>query len=115
MGKKIVLAGLSLFLLAMVGPFTVFADPKLVWDASSGDVTGYRIYYGTNQQSLSENRDVGNVTEYPLYQMPLQEKETYFFVARAYNTAGESGDSNMVSWLVPDNTAPVPPQGVIVQ
>jgi len=91
------------------------ADPKLVWDPSSGEVSGYRIYYGLAPGSHPNSYDVGNVTEYPLTSLPLEEKQTYYFVTRAYNAAGESGDSNEVSWTVPDMTAPVPPQDVTVQ
>jgi hypothetical protein len=90
------------------------AGPMLAWETSSGEVTGYRVYYGIDQGTYSQNKDVGNVTQYPLSSLPLTEKQTYFFVARAYNTAGESGDSNVVSWTVPDYTAPLPPQGITV-
>ncbi len=91
------------------------AGPMLAWEASSGEVTGYRVYYGTDQGTYTQNKDVGNVTQYGLSSLPLTEKQTYFFVARAYNTAGESGDSNVVSWTVPDYTAPLPPQGISVR
>jgi predicted phage tail protein len=93
----------------------VFAGPMLAWDASSGEVTGYRIYYGTTQGTYNQNKDVGNVTQYSLSSLPLTEKQTYFFVARAYNSAGESGNSNVVNWTAPDSTAPMPPQGVTVK
>jgi predicted phage tail protein len=93
----------------------VFAGPMLAWEASSGEVTGYRVYYGASQGTLNQDKDVGNVTQVALSSLPLTEKQTYFFVARAYNTAGESGDSNVVSWTVPDYTAPMPPQGITVR
>jgi len=94
----------------------VFAAPMLAWDASSGEVTGYRIYYGTTQGNLNQNKTVGNVTQYPVLSLGnLTERQTYFFTARAYNAAGESGNSNIVSWTVPDSTAPAPPQGVSVK
>jgi len=112
MNRKIITIVLALVLFAWVVPNMVFADPKLVWDASSGDVTGYRVYYGLSQGSHPNSEDVGNVTECPLSNLELEEKKTYYFVTRAYNGAGESGDSNEVSYFVPDNTAPLPPQGV---
>ena len=94
----------------------VFAAPMLAWDASSGEVTGYRIYYGTTQGTYNQNKNVGNVTQYPVLSLGnLTERQTYFFTARAYNAAGESGNSNIVSWTVPDSTAPTPPQGVSVK
>jgi len=93
----------------------VFAGPTLAWNASTGDVTGYRIYYGTVLGSYNQNKNVGNVTQYALDSLPLTEKQTYYFVTRAYNASGESGNSNAVSWTVPDYTAPMPPQGITVK
>ena len=79
-------------------------------------MTGYRIYYGTTQGNLNQNKSVGNVTQYPVLSLGnLTEKQHYFFTARAYNAAGESGNSNIVSWAVPDATAPMPPQGISVK
>jgi len=72
-------------------------DVILSWSASSGDVTGYKIYYGTNPDDYTNNIDVGDVTQYQI--SGLQEGITYYFVARAYNDSGESDSSNEVSWL----------------
>ena len=58
------------------------AEVNLAWDASSGNPTGYRIYYGTSQGSHPHGVDVGNVTEYTL--TGLEQGVTYYFVARAY-------------------------------
>jgi Fibronectin type III domain len=114
MGKRLgrFVAALIILLLPVS---EVFAGPMLAWDGSSGEVTGYKIYYGTAQGTYNQNKDVGSVTQYPLDTLPLTERQTYFFVARAYNAAGESGNSNMVSWTVPDYTAPMPPQGITVK
>lgn len=111
--KKIIgLFGIGLFFLATMIPYTAFSEPKLAWDSSSGEVDGYRIYYGATQGNYSNHKDVGVVTEYSLNNLPLQEGITYYFIARAYNSAGESGDSNWVSWKVSDSTAPAPVQSV---
>jgi len=115
MNRKIITIVLALVLFVWVIPGVVFAEPRLVWDPSSGDVTGYRVYYGLSQGSHPNSESVGNVTEYPLSSLPLEENKTYYFVTRAYNGAGESGDSNEVSWHVPDMTAPLPPQGVTAE
>ncbi|MBW1716205.1 MAG: fibronectin type III domain-containing protein [Deltaproteobacteria bacterium] len=112
--KVICVIFLMLAVILMTASVSI-ADPKLVWDPSSGEVSGYRIYYGTAPGSHPNSHDVGNVTEYPLTSLPLEEKQTYYFVTRAYNAVGESGDSNEVSWTVPDMTAPLPPQQVSVQ
>jgi hypothetical protein len=102
------------FIFLLLPVSEVFADPMLAWNASSGEVTGYKVYYGTTQGSYNQNKNVGKVTQYPLSSMPLTEKQTYYFVTRAYNAAGESGNSNVVSWTVPDYTAPMPPQGITI-
>jgi hypothetical protein len=115
MNRKIITIIAAFIILAWLAPGAVFADPKLAWDASSGDTTGYRVYYGLSHGSHPNSQSVGNVTEYTLGSLPLEEKSTYYFVVRAYNGAGESGDSNEVSWLVPDRTPPSPPQGVTAQ
>ena len=81
------------------------ADVHLTWDPSSGEVAGYRIYYGTSPGSHPNMVEVGNVTDYIL--TGLSEGVTYYLVARAYNTYGESGDSNELQWI--SGAAPPPP------
>lgn len=85
---------------------------KLAWDPSTGDVQGYRLYYGTSASNYTNNVNVGNVTEYNIDSLPLQEGVTYYFAVKAYNAAGESAFSNQVSWTRGDTTPPDPPQGV---
>ncbi len=83
------------------------ADVHLAWDPSSGEVTGYRIYYGTTHGNYPNMVDVGNVTDYVV--TGLQDSVTYYFVARAYNQYGESGNSNELVWTASstDTTPPV--------
>jgi len=95
--------------------YTVSAATTLTWDASTGTVTGYRIYYGLNSGNYSGMEEVGNVTQYSLSNLPLQEKATYYFVVKAFNAAGESDPSNEVTYYCPDSTPPVPPQGLSKQ
>jgi hypothetical protein len=87
----------------------VYAASQLTWAASTGVVTGYRIYYGTSSGVYQGMEDAGNLLQYPLSNLPLQEKTTYYFVAKAYNDVGESSPSNEVSWYSPDSTPPSPP------
>ena len=47
--RKIIAIELGIFFLAMLIPCAAIADTMLNWDASDGEVTGYRIYYGINQ------------------------------------------------------------------
>ncbi len=90
-------------------------DAVLKWDASTGDVSGYIIYYGLSQGSYPFSEDVENVTQYSLNDFSLTEGTTYYFVVRAYNASGESGDSNITTYTVPssgDTTPPIPPEGI---
>ena len=95
----IVLLGIVFFLISLnVG----HAEPMLTWDKSSGEVAGYKIYYGTSSGSYPMSKDAGNVTQYALSSLPLAEKTTYFFIVRVYNSSGESDDSNEVIFNAPE-------------
>jgi hypothetical protein len=90
------------------------AAAKLVWDASTGTVTGYRVYYSTTAGSFSADRraEAGTATEYNIDLLPLSQGVEYHMVVTAYNSAGESGYSNSVSYTPPDTTPPATPTGV---
>ena len=105
-----------LFLSIATNSLICAAEQVLKWDASTGEVTGYTIYYGTSQGSYLLNRDVGDVTQYALNNFPLSEGVTYYFVVRSYNSYGESANSGEISYTVPitgDTTPPLPPVGVL--
>jgi len=87
------------------------AQVHLAWGPSSGEVTGYRIYYGTSQGNHPNKIEVGNVTDYVV--TGLEDGVTYYFVTRAYNAYGESADSNEVSWSSSsaDTTSPLDVKG----
>ncbi len=112
MARKTFIAGLGLFIVLQLFSGIASAATILSWSACAGEVTGYRIYYGTTPASYPFNKEVGKVTQYPLSSLSLSEGNTYYFVIRAYNSAGESTNSNEVSWTVPDSTPPLPPAGV---
>jgi len=106
---------ITVFIIAIYSINVHAADPMLKWDASTGDVSGYTIYYGLSQGNYPFNEDVGKVTQYSLSNFSLNEGTTYYFVVRAYNASGESGNSNVTTYFVPDagdTTPPSPPQGV---
>ncbi|SMC50126.1 Fibronectin type III domain-containing protein [Desulfocicer vacuolatum DSM 3385] len=107
------------FLLAMVFNAILFAaEPSLQWDPATGDVTGYKIYYGTSPDDHSLTVDVGNVLELPLSTLNLTEGNTYYFTLKAYNSAGESRESNLLIYTVPlpgDSTPPLSPQDLTAQ
>lgn len=110
---------LTIIIISLVICLSVFFSnalgETLVWDASNGVVDGYRIYYGTSEGQYSENVDVGKVTQYSLDTLSLTQNITYYFVVKAYNSAGESGFSNSVSRTQGDTTPPLPPVGIKVE
>jgi len=106
---------ITVFLIAVYSIHAHASDPMLKWDASTGDVSGYKTYYGLSQGNYSFSEDVGKVTQYALSNFSLSEGTTYYFVVRAYNSSGESDNSNFTTYSVPDaldTTPPFSPQGV---
>lgn len=89
----------------------------LSWEApSTGTVDGYRVYYGINQTSMSLLQQVDkNTLTISLSSISLEENKTYYFGVKAYNAAGESEFSNIVSYTPKDSTAPFPPTGITVE
>ena len=115
MRQKIRYILIIFFLSIICGGYVSAGDSVLKWNASTGDVSGYIIYYGIAQGNYPFSEDVGDVTEYALSNFSLSEGTTYYFVVRAYNATGESGDSNVTIYSVPDagdTTPPLSPQGV---
>jgi hypothetical protein len=92
---------------------TLASATNLVWDASSGTVDGYKVYYGTNASNPSTSVDVGNSTQYNIDTLPLSENTQYFFCVSAYNTAGESNPCPPVAYTPADTTPPAPPIGLV--
>lgn len=84
----------------------------LNWLASNGNPTGYKIYYGTDANSPSNSKDVGNVTRYNIDQLPLYENIRYYFCVSAYNAEGESATCPPVSYTPGDSSPPLPPVGL---
>jgi len=104
-----------LVLFSLIAPLQAKAAGTLMWDASTGTVQGYKVYYGTTSGGpYPTSANAGTATSYALNNLPLQEGSTYYFVVRAYNQAGESANSNQVATSVSDATPPAPPKGVSV-
>jgi hypothetical protein len=115
MARKLIILLIGFFVLTLLAPDLSSAESMLSWDAVTGDVTGYKIYYGTSSGSYINSKDAGNVTQYPLANLSLEVGTTYYFVVRAYNASGESESSNETSYTLPspeDSTPPLAPQGV---
>jgi hypothetical protein len=97
---------------------TLFAYPAasaaktLVWNASSGSVDGYIVYWGTSAKDRSNSRDVGANMQYNLDSLPLSEGVTYYLCVSAYNKAGRSAPCAPVVYTPGDNTPPSPPIGL---
>ena len=87
----------------------------LTWTTDSGQVTGYRVYYGESCNDIRSFIDVGNVSQYSINTMPLNENKSYCFAVKAYNQSMESPFSNTVYWTSSDNTPPSPPSEVKAQ
>lgn len=113
--KKVLMALICVLMLA--GP--VLAEDritnKLGWDPSQG-ATGYIIYgvnaeTGLTQQNPMIQQDAGNNSVYPLAPLNSPPGVKFNFAVSAYNAAGESGLSNIVSWTRPAFT---PPQNIVL-
>ncbi len=76
----------------------------LSWDANSeSDLQGYKIYYGTSSDSLSNVIDLQVASAglaSPSYVLDNLSAGTYYFAVSAYNAMGESTRSNIVSHIV---------------
>lgn len=77
------------------------AEVTLSWNKNSkSNVAGYKVSYETSSSSYTTTIDAGNITSCTL--SDLQEGTTYYFAARAYNTAGLLSDfSSELRYSVP--------------
>ena len=107
-------AKISVTLIAITSLFLCSAafSASLQWKASTGEVKGYKVYYGTSSSSPSNKVDVGNATRYSLDSLSLSPKTQYYFSVSAYNQAGESRRCAPVAYTPADATPPAPPAGL---
>ncbi|MBC2696403.1 MAG: fibronectin type III domain-containing protein [Desulfobacteraceae bacterium] len=110
MDRKTTIFGISVLLIFLIGFYSNALGATLSWTASTGEVTGYNLYYSESEGSYSLHVDVGNVISYSTDFLSLTVGTPYYFVVTAYNFAGESGYSNMVSLTPADTTPPIPPE-----
>ena len=92
-----------------VFPQTVYsAQVSLEWDANkASDLAGYKIHYGISSRDYDTTVDIGNYSSCTISE--LQEGQTYYFAATAYDNSGnETGFSNEVSTqiILPDTNGP---------
>lgn len=97
--------GLASFVFAL--PSSTTPKTFLSWSAPTANndgtpvtnLAGYKIYYSTikGEYSNTKSKDVGNVLTTTIINVTGSSTLVYYFVATAYNTAGnESGFSNEV-------------------
>jgi len=108
--KKMIVQVLGSLILFLLTATYSYADFYLTWNAVAGDVTGYKIYYGGTIGDYTNCKNAGNVTEYSLDALGLDENETYYFVVRAYNDYGESTNSNYTRFDTPLLIDSIPPE-----
>ena len=96
--KKIITILLGLGFL-LCPPLAFGIDVHVAWDASpSQNVDGYRVYWGESQDGPFSNQlcEVDATTRN--CPITLNETQEYFIICRAFNSYGESDDSNIVHW-----------------
>lgn len=76
---------------AQTDPVATSGQVTVSWVTTPG-ATGYKVKYGTTAGSYSTTLDVGNVLSKTI--TGLTNGTTYYFAVTAYNTAGESANSN---------------------
>lgn len=112
--KKIIVLSI-LFVLFFVSKSYCLTQ-GFAWDAVvSSDLAGYRLYQsqtpGVYDKATQKVADVSKTNTIASVTISLNNGETLYFVATAYDTKGnESGFSNEVSLTVPDGTPPGNPK-----
>lgn len=93
---------LTLVLCMLLIATTVVAKEwHLKWDAVSGDVDGYVVYYSDNVGG-SFQKDVNTGTEISLNDLNVAVGIPYVYNVTAYNHVGESAWSNPVDFTRPE-------------
>jgi Fibronectin type III domain len=94
-----------LLVISLVSSIKIFATPavpvEFAWDASADpDVTGYAVYYGVVNSSVTNRLDAGASQTATFAH--LQAKTNYFFYVAAYTATGlESDPSNVIEYSPP--------------
>jgi len=92
---------------------SIASAATLKWDASTGEVDGYNVYFTDGVDDFSH--PVGDVTEIPDIDdtLNLTPGKTYIFIVTAWNIMGESGPSNEAAYETtavytpPENNIPI--------
>ncbi|UCF92356.1 MAG: DUF4214 domain-containing protein [Desulfobacterales bacterium] len=98
---------LSFLLLLLFSGLAHSAEVTIGWDSNpEDDITGYRLYYGT--QSRQYVTVVHDGLETLCNVKDLQPGQVYYFAATAYNSYGESEYSDELIYQVPPDTSWIP-------
>ena len=113
--KRFTLATLLAFFLMCGFSSAIGGQVIFEWDPNSeSDLAGYRMYQTTTpgQYVYGEENAIGDISAgTETFTLQIQEDGTFYWVATAYDTAGnESGPSNEVSADV-NFKPPAPPTG----
>jgi hypothetical protein len=84
------------------------ANVKLAWDpVIDSNLGGYEIHYGLSSHNYTQVVDVGNETQFEI--VNLQEGQTYYFTASAYDLTKTNNSvfSNEVNKAIPLNVTPI--------
>lgn len=89
----------------------------LEWDRNPEfNVSGYRVYYGTNSRSYAIVYDAGDTNRVWLPRLRLQPAVIYFFAATAYGSDGlESAFSAEAGYVTPAPAPYVPVTNVVLR
>ncbi len=104
----------AVFLFLLCAPVTAQATTvTLAWDANTEpDLAGYRIFARAEGESYDYDHPDWEGTETTCTLVLPEPYTNYYFVARAFDTAGnESGDSNEAVYEAPENQAPTADAG----
>lgn len=84
-----------LIMIFLFAGYAMAEDVEATWQPAEG-ADGYRIYYGTSQDSLIYSVDAGQQTTFII--IGLECGTQYFFEVRAYNETGETVGTNRVNY-----------------
>ncbi len=80
-------------------PSGATSSATLLWNAVAGTISGYKVYVGESSGTYTRTITLGAVTSTTVSNLTVG--RTYYFVVRAYNSAGTSSPSNQVSKTIP--------------
>jgi len=102
--------GILVVVMVSFGQHAFATGVRISWQPGTGDVAGYKVYYGKASGDYDNVIDVGNVTTVDIGDL---EYTNYFFAITAYNPSGEeSGYSEeMQASIGPNGTGEVLPGG----